>query len=1062
MKVWGELEQALRESEERFRDLTELSSDFYWEQDEQFRFVRRTSTAWEKRAYPETSTLGKTRWELPALNMTAADWARHRADLEAHREFRNLEIERPLPSGETRWISTSGRPVFDTEGRFRGYRGIGRDITAQKLAEKALRESETRFRALADLSSDWIWQLDECYRFVPVGFESGHKAGIRPEEFIGKTPWDCPGTNLSEAQWAEHRATLDARKPFRDFEYSRPSADGGVRWVSVSGEPVFDERGAFKGYRGTGRDITERKRAEEDLRRFRLAMDSSADMILLVDRESMRYVDVNAAVSKLLGFTRDEMLAMGPQDILPLTRGELEKSYDELIANPGSSSLLKSIYRCKDGAELAFESWRRVMRSGSSWIIVATARDMRERLAAEQAQRAGEAQLRLITDSVPAMIAAFDTGLRYRYVNRHYAEFFGLPASAFAGRAVPEVIGDAAWHDLEEALGAARQGSRQTIERRARRRTDGSLRDLVIDLVPYRGASGDVESIYGMVLDVTRRRRAERRLQEGEAQRRLLMDNVPAMLALVDAQQRYLYANRQYLAFYAGGRAVEGETVRSVVGEEAWTFIGPQMQRALAGESVSYVRRFERPSGTWQVEVTLVPNRDLQGRVTGVHIMALDVSERIRYQEQIERNANYDSLTGLPNRNLLADRLAQAMIQAERSQGTLAVMFIDLDHLKRINDGLGHAVGDEVIAAVGARIAEALRAGDTVARLSGDEFVVLLPNLKRVDDASVVAQKILAAVARPLKVNAHEFVLSASAGIALYPKDAGEAGALMRGADAALYRAKEDGRDCFRFFSPDLNARVAQFLAVERSLRAAVEENVFFLEYQPIVEIAGGATVGAEALIRWRRADGRMVPPAEFIPVAEESGLIVPIGRWVIAAAARQAAAWSRSLARPIYVSVNLSARQFRDPGLLETVASAIREAGLEATLLKFEITETTVMRDPAKAAELLQALKDLGVRISVDDFGTGYSSLAYLKRFPIDVLKIDRGFVRDLPGDSEDLALCGAIIDLAHALGLEVVAEGIETLEQAQVLARRGCRFAQGYFFGRPAAADRLPLASR
>ncbi len=1187
MKVWGELEQALRESEARFRDLTELSSDFYWEQYEQFRFTRRGSLAWEKRAYPESSALGKARWELPALNQTEADWARHRADLEAHREFRDLEIERPLPSGETRWISTSGRPVFDAEGRFRGYRGIGRDITHQKMVEKALRESETRFRALADLSSDWIWQLDEHYRFVPVGFESGRKAGIRPEDFIGRTPWDSPGTNLSEAQWAAHRATLDARKPFRDFEYSRPSADGGVRWVSISGEPVFDERGAFKGYRGTGRDISARKRAEEDLRRFRLAMDSSADMILLVDRDSMRYVDVNAAVSKLLGFTREEMLAMGPQDILPLSREALEKSYDELIANPGSSSLLRSSYRCKDGSELAFESWRRVMRSGGSWIIVATARDMRERLAAEQALREREAQLRLVTDSVPAMIAAFDTGLRYRYVNRHYAEFFGLPASEFVGRAVPDVVGEAAWRELEEALEAARQGSRQTIERRARRRTDGSLRDLAIDLVPYRGTSGALEGIYGMVLDVTQRRRAERERQEVEARMRLVLDNVPAMIAFVDAEFRYRYANRPYLDFYAGGRDVGGADVRSVVGAEAWKFIGPNMQRALAGESVSYVRRFTLGDDAVEVEVTLVPNRDRQGRGTGVHILALDVTkrrraeealrlrnraiessvnwimitepveehqrivyvnpafeqitgyaageivgrnpallhrddveqqgvialrdaaehrrevavlvrnyrrdgtmfwnelrvapvpdeagrvthfvavgtdvtDRMRYQEQIERNANYDSLTGLPNRNLLADRLAQAMIQAERSQGALAVMFIDLDHLKRINDGLGHAVGDEVIAAVGARIAEALRAGDTVARLSGDEFVVLLPNLKRADDASVVAQKILAAVARPLKVNAHEFVLSASAGIALYPKDAGEAGALMRGADAALYRAKEDGRDCFRFFSPDLNARVAQFLAVERSLRAAVHENVFFLEYQPIVEIASGATIGAEALIRWRHPDGRMVPPAEFIPVAEESGLIVPIGRWVIAAAARQAAAWSRSLARPIYVSVNLSARQFRDPGLLETIAAAIREAGLDATLLKFEITETTVMRDPAKAAELLQALKDLGVRISVDDFGTGYSSLAYLKRFPIDVLKIDRGFVRDLPGDSEDLALCGAIIDLAHALDLEVVAEGIETLEQAQVLARRGCRFAQGYLFGRPAAPDRLTLAAR
>ena len=1060
MKVWGELEQALRESEARFRDLTELSADFYWEQDEQFRFVRRTSTAWEKRSYPETPTIGKTRWELPALNMTEADWANHRADLEAHREFRDLEIERPLPTGESRWISTSGRPTFDAEGRFRGYRGIGRDITERKLAE----EREQRFRA---------------------------------------------------------------------------------------------------------------------------AIDASLDSIYLTDLDTLRFVDVNESACRRTGYAREKLLTMGPHDLLEAPRDALRRQFEDVIGAGEQGVHTEQVFVTSDGSRRWTELHRRAVMVKGRWIVVTVGRDITDRRNAELALQKSEARLRLVADNVPAMLAEFGPDLRYRYVNCRYAEFFGAVPEAFEGRTVQEVIGEPAWEDLAPVLALAREGQSQSVERRARRPTDGSMRNLVIDLVPHRGASGAVESIYGMVLDETRRLRAERRLLEGEARMRLVLDHVPAMIAFVDAEFRYRYANRPYLAFYAGERTIEGETVRSVVGEEAWTFIGPNMQRAIGGMPVSYVRRFTRAEGPLEVEVTLVPNLDSQGRGTGVHILALDVTqrrraeealrlrnraiessvnwimitelvgaqqrivyvnpafeqitgyasgevfgrnpallhsddgeqqgvialreaaehkreaavlvrnyrkdgsmfwnelrvapvpdesgsvthfvgvgtdvtERIRVQEQIERNANYDSLTGLPNRNLLADRLAQARIQAERSQGMLAVMFIDLDHLKRINDGLGHAVGDRVIAAVGARIAEALRAGDTVARLSGDEFVALLPNLKRIDDASGVAEKILAAIGKPLKVNGYEFVPTASAGIALYPKDAHEEEALMRGADAALYRAKEDGRDCFRFFSAELNASLERFLAVERSLRAAVEEEAFVLEYQPIVEIVSGETVGVEALIRWRSPEGRLVPPAEFIPVAEESGLIVPIGRWVIAAAARQAAAWRHSLVKPVYVSVNLSARQFRDPGLLGTIERAIRQAGMDATLLKFEITESTVMRDPDKATELLRALKELGVRISVDDFGTGYSSLAYLKRYPIDVLKIDRSFVRGLPGDSEDLALCGAVIDLARALGLEVVAEGIETSEQAQVLARRGCRFAQGYLFGRPAPADQLPLVSR
>ena len=928
--------RALRESEDRFRDLTELSSDFYWEQDESLRFVQRIGSAWERRAYPQASTIGKTRWELPALNMTEADWARHRADLEARREFRNLEIERPLPTGETRWISTSGRPVFDADGRFRGYRGIGRDITERKMAEAALRRA-----------------------------------------------------------------------------------------------------------------------AEE---------------------------------------------------------------------------------------------------------------------------------LRLIVESVPAMIATFDPKFRYEFVNRRYAAFFGLAPDAFPGRNVRDVVGEEAWEGLRPSLEAAREGQALSIERRARRLSDGSLRDLVIDLVPYRDPDGQVQALYGMVIDVTKRRRAERRLQEGEAQMRLVLDNVPAMIAFADADFRYRYANRPYVDFYAGGRDVGGDTVRNVVGEEAWKFIGPNMQRALGGEPVSYVRRFTRAEGFVEVEVTLVPNRDRQGRGTGVHILALDVtkrrraeealrlrnraiessvssimitepsdagqrivyvnpafeaitgyaaaevlgrdprllhgedreqqglvglrqatreqreatvlvrnyrkdgamfwnelrvapvrdesggvthfigigtdvSERIRYQEQIERNANYDSLTGLPNRNLLNDRLEQSIVQAGRAGAPLAVLFLDLDHLKRINDSLGHGVGDQVIAAAGQRMAEALRTGDTVARLGGDEFVIVLPNLKRGDDARRVAQKALEAIGAPLRVGAHEFVLTASVGVALYPKDGADAETLLRSADAALFRAKDEGRACVRFFSPDMNERVVRFVAMERELRGALEQGRLDLHYQPIVRLPGGRPVGVEALLRWRRDDGSAVPPGEFIPVAEESGLILPIGRWVISAAARQAAALNRGARAPLYVSINLSARQFGDPGLLDAVQAAIREAGIAPSLIKFEITESTVMRDPENAAVLLGALKRAGVRLSVDDFGTGYSSLAYLKRFPIDQLKIDRSFVRGLPGSADDLALSRAIVDLAGALGVEVIAEGIETPEQADALAKLGCQYGQGYLFGRPCPPEQLAL---
>jgi EAL domain-containing protein (putative c-di-GMP-specific phosphodiesterase class I) len=344
-----------------------------------------------------------------------------------------------------------------------------------------------------------------------------------------------------------------------------------------------------------------------------------------------------------------------------------------------------------------------------------------------------------------------------------------------------------------------------------------------------------------------------------------------------------------------------------------------------------------------------------------------------------------------------------------------------------------------------------------VARVSGDEFVVLLTDVQNEDDAALVAAKVRNSIGTPLRIEAHEFVLAASIGIALYPRDGTDAETLLRNADAALYRAKEHGRDCFQFFAPDMNERVVRYLAIERELREALDTAQFRLEYQPIVRLDTGEAIGAEALLRWRRPDGSTIGPAEFIPIAEESGLIVPIGRWVFETAARQASRWNRERGKPFFVSVNLSARQFRDPELLGSIRAALQAARVDASLIKVEITESTVMQNPEEAVKTLRALKALGVSVVVDDFGTGYSSLAYLKRFPIDTLKIDRSFVSGLPEDAGDRALCRAVLDLGRGLGMEVVAEGVETRGQAKMLKEGRCPLAQGYFFGRPGEAASL-----
>jgi len=811
-----------------------------------------------------------------------------------------------------------------------------------------------------------------------------------------------------------------------------------------------------------------------------------------------------------------------------------------------------------------------------------------QRAQAEQALREREAQLSLINDAVPAMIVYYDRDFRLRYANRQHVEFYGYALGEALGKHAREVLGAESWTQVRPYFERALVGESVSYERAVTRPGTG-LAHIDVHVIPHRAESGSVVGFYGLVTDITEKKRAEELLRSqteelrtaqilaktlsiewdaaadrlswsrapdwllgprpasGEyppfkdmvhpEDRAAFLDDRDAALrgerehqieyriVRTDGEQRWVSARgtafrdasgrvarmaivlqdvterkRSDEALRLRNRALEASVSSILITEptdegQRIVYVNPAFERITgysapevlgrdprflygddrhqAGvealetawherrEVTALVRTYRKDGTPFWNELHVAPVQDEAARVTHFVGVGDDVTERIRHQETIEQQANYDTLTGLPNRSLLSDRLAQAVVKAARSGRPLGVMFVDLDHLKRINDSLGHAIGDQVIAAVGRRMAGTLRTGDTVARVSGDEFVVLLTDIQHEDDVAPVAAKVRNSIGSPLKIEAHEFVLSASIGIALYPKDGADAPTLLRNADAALYRAKEHGRDCFRFFAPDMNERMVRYLAVERALRQALEAEEFRLEYQPIVRLATGEAVGAEALTRWRRPDGSMVAPAEFIPIAEESGLIVPIGRWVFETAARQAGLWNRGR-KPFFVSVNVSARQFRDPGLLDSIRSAIQSARVNPALIKVEITESTLMQSPEGAVKTLRALQELGVRLVMDDFGTGYSSLAYLKRFPIDTLKIDRSFVRGLLGDAEDLALTRAVIDLARGLGLDVVAEGVETREQARLLTEQRCPFAQGYLFGHPQDAAKLSVRRR
>ncbi|HYC42822.1 MAG TPA: EAL domain-containing protein [Noviherbaspirillum sp.] len=477
--------------------------------------------------------------------------------------------------------------------------------------------------------------------------------------------------------------------------------------------------------------------------------------------------------------------------------------------------------------------------------------------------------------------------------------------------------------------------------------------------------------------------------------------------------------------------------------------------RLFRSTSFTQEYRIVRPDGDirW-IEERARAIRDKEGKLLRVDGIAIDISERKAYEARIEYLAGHDALTSLANRNLLGDRITQAMAHARRNGLLLSLLFLDLDRFKGVNDSFGHELGDSLLLEVSHRLRDVVREGDTVARQGGDEFIILLTNIQRPQDVSVVANKIFDAFQTPFLVRGHELFVSTSIGATIFPDDGEDMQSLLRNADIAMYRAKEERGNSFQFYSREMSVRALERAELESALRRALDRKEFELFYQPKVEATSGRIIGAEALIRWNHPEMGLVSPTRFIPMAEEIGLIVPIGDWVLHTACAQNKAWQDAGLPPISISVNLSARQFQQENLVESVAAALHDMGLDAHHLELELTESIVMNSAELFVTKLKELEDLGVQLSIDDFGTGYSSLSYLKRFPLHHLKIDQSFVRDIAFDADDAAITSTVISLGHSLNLKVIAEGVETEEQVNFLRDHNCDEMQGYYFSKPLPA--------
>ena len=444
---------------------------------------------------------------------------------------------------------------------------------------------------------------------------------------------------------------------------------------------------------------------------------------------------------------------------------------------------------------------------------------------------------------------------------------------------------------------------------------------------------------------------------------------------------------------------------------------------------------------------TMAANRTLQ----------LEIAERKMAEKQMQHLANYDALTGLPNRNLLQDRFKQVLAHVSRNQLRTAVLFIDLDQFKTINDTLGHNVGDILLWSVADRLVSAVREEDTVARQGGDEFILLLHHIDSVEDADKVGLKLLTTLTQPYQINEKLLYVSASIGIAIYPDDGKDVDTLLKNSDTAMYHAKESGRNNYQFFSPNMNQMAMEKQTLGTDLHHALERNELLLHYQPVIDISSGELTGMEVLLRWQHPDRGLISPVKFIPLAEDTGLIVPIGEWVLVSACEQLKSWQNQGYDVPSLAINLSAKQFRKNTLAATISRILQASGVEARYITLEITESVFMENTDEVAEMLRTLSGMGLAISIDDFGTGYSSLSYLKRFPINTLKIDRSFVMDIVTDPDDAAIVTAIIAMAHSLKMKVIAEGVETAEQLAFLHQQQCGQYQGYYFSKPLPASEI-----